>query len=123
MPTLSVSFREWIGRDRVARVYTPCSLSSPHHYLLARHADTLILGNWLGNLAWTSQMEWPGHESYAKAPLKDLKLDDETIGSVKSAANLTFTRIHAGGHMVPYDQPEASLSMLNRWLSGEWVET
>lgn len=29
-------------------------------------------------------------------------------------------RLHAGGHMVPFDQPEASLDMLNRWISGEW---
>jgi cathepsin A (carboxypeptidase C) len=30
-------------------------------------------------------------------------------------------RLHAAGHMVPYNQPEASLDMLNRWLGGEWV--
>jgi cathepsin A (carboxypeptidase C) len=29
-------------------------------------------------------------------------------------------KIHAGGHMVPFDQPEASLEMVNRWLSGEF---
>jgi len=29
-------------------------------------------------------------------------------------------KIHAGGHMVPYDQPEASLEMLNRWLAGDF---
>jgi cathepsin A (carboxypeptidase C) len=85
--------------------------------------DADFICNWLGNLAWTTQLEWPGHKSFAKAPLEDLELDDKTIGSVKSASNLTFTRIHGGGHMVPYDQPEASLSMLNRWLSGEWIET
>ena len=85
--------------------------------------DADFICNWLGNLAWTTQLEWPGHKSFAKAPLEDLELDDKTIGSVKSASNLTFTRIHGGGHMVPYDQAEASLSMLNRWLSGEWIET
>jgi cathepsin A (carboxypeptidase C) len=70
------------------------------------------------------ELEWPGQKSYAKAPLEDLKLtsDDSKIGSVKSASNFTFMRLHAGGHMIPYDQPVASLEMLNRWLSGEWVE-
>jgi len=32
-------------------------------------------------------------------------------------------KLHAGGHMVPYDQPEASLEMLNRWLSGDFWES
>lgn len=75
--------------------------------------------------------------------MEDLTLlsDDSTkTGSVKSAGNFTFIRIHAAGHMVsrsdsttvmvhanllsqvPYNQPEASLDFLNRWIGGEWVE-
>lgn len=67
-------------------------------------------------------LEWPGQKSYNKAELKDLKLggDGSKIGSVKSSGHFTFIRLHAGGHMVPHDQPAASLDMLNRWLSGEW---
>lgn len=78
----------------------------------------------LGNLAWTNALEWPGQKAYAKAEMKDLKLaeDDSKIGSVKSSGNFTFVRIHAAGHMVPYNQPEASLDMVNRWLDGEWLE-
>jgi cathepsin A (carboxypeptidase C) len=55
--------------------------------------------------------------------MKDLKLggDGDKIGAVKSSGNFTFIRMHAGGHMVPYDQPEASLDMFNRWLGGEWM--
>jgi cathepsin A (carboxypeptidase C) len=86
----------------------------------------LILTDYrLGNLAWTGELEWPGHKAYKKAPLDDLTLASDgttKIGSVKSSGNFTFMRLHAGGHMVPYDQPVASLEMLNRWLSGEWVE-
>jgi cathepsin A (carboxypeptidase C) len=86
--------------------------------------DADFICNWLGNLAWTNELEWPGHKDYKKAPLDDLKLlsDDKKIGSVKSSGNLTFMRLHAAGHMVPYNQPEASLDMLNRWLDGEWAE-
>ena len=78
--------------------------------------------NWLGNLAWTDALEWPGQKAYQKAELEDFRLDDDgtSLGSVKSSGNLTFMRIHAAGHMVPYDQPVASLEMLNRWLTGEW---
>ncbi|KAF2150780.1 carboxypeptidase Y-like protein A [Myriangium duriaei CBS 260.36] len=84
--------------------------------------DADFICNWLGNLAWTNALEWPGQKAYQKAELEDLKTlgDEKNIGSVKSAGNFTFMRLHAGGHMVPYDQPEPSLQMLNRWLGGEW---
>lgn len=52
----------------------------------------------------------------------ELEVDGTKLGSVKSAGNFTFMRIHGGGHMVPYDQPAAGLEMLNRWIWGEWVE-
>lgn len=86
--------------------------------------DADFICNWLGNLAWTQALEWPGQKSYVKAPLEDFKLleDGSKVGSVKSSGNFTYVKIHAGGHMVPFDQPAASLDMLNRWLSGEWVE-
>jgi cathepsin A (carboxypeptidase C) len=29
-------------------------------------------------------------------------------------------QIFGAGHMVPMDQPEASLDFLNRWVGGEW---
>lgn len=79
-------------------------------------------GNWLGNFAWTEALEWPGKKAYNKVSLEDLSLSNGTkTGQVKSANNLTYIRLHAGGHMVPHDQPEASLDMLTRWLNGEWL--
>lgn len=92
--------------------------------ILVYAGDADFICNWLGNLAWTVELEWPGQSGYKKAPMDDLKLlDDGTkIGAVKSSGNFTFMRLHAGGHMVPHDQPVASLEMLNRWLSGEWIE-
>lgn len=85
--------------------------------------DADFICNWLGNEAWTAALEWPGQKNYQKAKTEDFKLADDgtKIGSVKSSGNFTFMRLHAGGHMVPYDQPVASLEMLNRWLGGEWM--
>jgi len=91
--------------------------------ILIYAGDADFICNWLGNLAWTSALEWPGQKAYNKAPLEDFKLleDGSKIGSIKSSGNFTFMRLHAGGHMVPYDQPVASLEMLNRWIGGEWL--
>lgn len=84
--------------------------------------DADYICNWLGNKAWTEALEWPGQKDYVKAEFKDLKLggDGKNIGQVKSSGNFTFMRLHAGGHMVPYDQPAASADMLTRWLAGEF---
>ncbi|KAJ9638382.1 hypothetical protein H2201_002696 [Coniosporium apollinis] len=86
--------------------------------------DADFICNWLGNQAWAEALEWPGQKAYNKVPMSDLLLSDDgtKIGAVKSSGNFTFMRLHAGGHMVPYDQPVASLDMLNRWLAGEWIE-
>ncbi|GAB7361885.1 hypothetical protein MBLNU230_g1923t1 [Neophaeotheca triangularis] len=92
--------------------------------VLVYAGDADFICNWLGNLAWTNALEWPGQSAYQKAEMEDLELlsDGTNIGSVKSSGNFTFSRLHAGGHMVPHDQPVASLEMVNRWLSGEFWE-
>ncbi|KAJ9611429.1 hypothetical protein H2200_004613 [Cladophialophora chaetospira] len=84
--------------------------------------DADFICNWLGNKAWAEALEYPGHKKFAAAELEDLRLDGDgrKIGEVKSHGNFTFMRIHAGGHMVPLDQPEASLEFFNRWLAKEW---
>ncbi|EXJ67182.1 uncharacterized protein A1O5_09829 [Cladophialophora psammophila CBS 110553] len=86
--------------------------------------DADFICNWLGNKAWAEALEYPDHEKFAAAEMEDLRLDaskdGRKIGEVKSHGNFTFMRIHAGGHMVPLDQPEASLEFFNRWLAKEW---
>jgi len=92
--------------------------------VLVYAGDADYICNWLGNKAWTEALEWPGQKEYKAAETKDLLLGGkgDKIGDVKSSGNFTFVRIHGGGHMVPYDQPEASADFFNRWLSGEWWE-
>jgi len=90
--------------------------------VLVYAGDADFICNWLGNRAWTEALEWKGKAGYNAAKTKDLLLegDGKHIGSVKTSGNFTYIRLHAGGHMVPYDQPAPSLDMLNRWLDGEW---
>lgn len=86
--------------------------------------DADFICNWLGNRAWADALDYPGHKEFKAASTKDLRIDDSKkgrkIGDVKSHGNFTFMRIHAAGHMVPLDQPEASLEFFNRWLAKEW---
>ncbi|CAG8980389.1 hypothetical protein HYALB_00003953 [Hymenoscyphus albidus] len=83
--------------------------------------DADYICNWLGNQAWTEALEWPGQKNFNKASIKDLELDGgHKYGKIKNSGNFTFMQIFGAGHMVPMDQPEASLDFLNRWLGGEW---
>ena len=86
--------------------------------------DADYICNWLGNKAWSEALEWPGQAAFAKEEMKDFKLSDDgtKTGAYKTSGNFTFIRLHAAGHMVPYDQPVASLDMLNRVLAGEFIE-
>lgn len=86
--------------------------------------DADYICNWLGNKAWAEALDWPGHQKFAAAEMKDLRIDDSAdgrkIGEVKSHGNFTFIRLYAAGHMVPLDQPEAGLEFFNRWIAKEW---
>ena len=86
--------------------------------------DADFICNWLGNKAWAEALEWPGHKKFSAANMTDLRIQGDKegrkIGEVKSVGNFTFIKIHAGGHMVPLDQPESSLEFFNRWIAKEW---
>ena len=84
--------------------------------------DADFICNWLGNQAWSLALEWPGQKAFQAATVKDLKLDNgDKYGKFRNGGgNLTFMQIFGAGHMVPMDQPEASLDFYNRWLGGEW---
>ena len=50
----------------------------------------------------------------------DFVLSDGTVGArYRTTGQLTFMRIFGAGHMVPMDQPETALAMLNDFISGE----
>lgn len=85
--------------------------------------DADYICNWLGNYAWTEGLDWPGKKTYNHCDFTDFKLrrNGGKVGEVKSSGNLTFMRVHAAGHMVPFDQPEIGLEFFNRWIGGEWL--
>ncbi|KAK6199960.1 Alpha/Beta hydrolase protein [Scheffersomyces amazonensis] len=82
--------------------------------------DKDFICNWLGNQAWTNALEWSGSAGFSKAPVKSWEVNGKPAGEVKNYKHFTFLRVFGGGHMVPYDQPESSLDMVNRWLSGDY---
>ncbi|OAX41425.1 serine carboxypeptidase [Rhizopogon vinicolor AM-OR11-026] len=93
--------------------------------LLERNVRALIyvgtydwICNWIGNEAWTLNMEWSGKEAFGQQPLQTWLVEGEVAGKTRSAKGLTFATIDGAGHMVPYDKPKEALAMVQRWLAG-----
>ena len=83
--------------------------------------DVDFICNWMGNKAWTKALPWSGHTAFNEAMDADWKYNDAIGGKVRSAAaasgsgSLTFLQVYEAGHMVPMDQPQAALAMLNQF--------
>ena len=65
--------------------------------------------------AWTEALQWSGAADFARAENQTWTLaSGADAGSFKSASGLTFLKVRDAGHLVPHDQPAASLEMVVR---------
>jgi carboxypeptidase C (cathepsin A) len=72
--------------------------------------------NYLGGKAWVESTKWSGQADFDKAAFKNWMLDGRLAGSVKSGAGLTFIEVENAGHMVPMNQPQVALAILNNTI-------
>jgi cathepsin A (carboxypeptidase C) len=77
--------------------------------------DVDFICNYLGNEAWTKSFEWHGKDAFNAAEVHEW---GDGAGLARSSSGLTFLQVVDGGHMVPSDQPEVSLTMLESFLNG-----
>lgn len=82
-----------------------------------------LICNWLGNSRWVHAMEWSGQKQFGASPTVPFVVDGAEAGLLKSHGPLTFLKVHNAGHMVPMDQPKASLQMLRSWTLGKLAMT
>jgi cathepsin A (carboxypeptidase C) len=80
--------------------------------------DVDYICNWLGNKKWTLALEWPNKDAFNAAEDKPYMLsDDKTqFGRIREASGFSFVQVYQAGHMVPMDQPEGSLKLLNDFI-------
>lgn len=71
---------------------------------------------WTGNSRWVHAMEWSGQKEFVAASTIPFSVNGVEAGLQKAHGPLTFLKVHNSGHMVPMDQPKASLEMLRRWM-------
>lgn len=78
--------------------------------------DVDFICNYLGNRAWTLNLDWSHKQEYNAATEKDW---NKGGGLVRSANGLTFLQVYDAGHMVPSDQPEHALQMITQFVNGQ----
>ncbi|KDP30482.1 hypothetical protein JCGZ_16161 [Jatropha curcas] len=87
-------------------------------HLLVYAGEYDLICNWLGNSRWVHAMEWSGQKEFVASPEVPFEVDGSEAGVLRSHGPLAFLKVHDAGHMVPMDQPKASLEMLSRWIKG-----
>merc|ERR1712048_1204983 len=85
--------------------------------------DVDYICNWLGNKKWTLALDWPHKADFNAADDKPYMLADgqTQLGRIRQAGGFSFVQVFQAGHMVPMDQPEAALKMLNDFLGNKMV--
>lgn len=78
--------------------------------------DVDFICNYLGNEAWVKALKWPGKEAFNSAPQKEWTVNGKKAGKCRTHGGLTFLQVYQAGHMVPMDQPEAALNMLDGFI-------
>ncbi|KII83244.1 hypothetical protein PLICRDRAFT_455809 [Plicaturopsis crispa FD-325 SS-3] len=94
--------------------------------LLVYAGNADMMCNFIGNERWVEALDSSFHDEFVKAEHlpwvtaesgRKAGLVRSAGGGGATAGNITFVAVHEAGHMVPYDQPEAGLDMINRWLA------
>ncbi|KZT27650.1 serine carboxypeptidase [Neolentinus lepideus HHB14362 ss-1] len=89
----------------------------------AGNADAMC--NYMGNERWVTALEHNFHSEFVAAKsLPWITTESGRIaGEVRSAGgggfsagNVTFVNVHDAGHMVPFDQDEAALDLITKWI-------
>lgn len=108
-----VSTLDWSGSDAWKQAKSYVSFLSPHCllYLAARCSPSKTQHAHSDHLALVTVL--------CLSPKQEWVVDGEKAGRTQSGGGLTWATVYEAGHMVPYDQPDAALAMVNRWLDGQ----
>ncbi|KAM7313799.1 hypothetical protein ISCGN_003591 [Ixodes scapularis] len=67
-----------------------------------------------------STVEWPETSAFADAPRQIWRTSErgDVAGYVRQAGNFTEVLVRNAGHILPYDQPDAAMDMISRFIDG-----
>jgi cathepsin A (carboxypeptidase C) len=88
-------------------------------HVLVYAGDLDYICNYLGNRAWTLNLEWKFKEDFNAAEDHEWGVDgDGSAGLAKTSNGFTFLQVYDAGHMVPADKPKVALDMISNFLTG-----
>ncbi|MFM7854779.1 MAG: S10 family serine carboxypeptidase-like protein, partial [Flammeovirgaceae bacterium] len=85
--------------------------------VLVYSGDKDFVCNWRGGEAWTNSLNWNKTQEFRNQNYTLWFDNNRAVGEFKAVDNLTFLRVYDAGHMVPMDQPEVALRMLNNFIN------
>lgn len=83
--------------------------------VLLYHGELDFSCNWVGGEKAIDGVEWYAQNEWLKTKFKNVG-----YGLARNYQNLWFIKFSAAGHMVPQDQPENSLKMLDWFMNLEY---
>lgn len=95
--------------------------------VLLFHGNRDIICNYIGAENFIKNLEWNGGRGFGEdsdsGPTDAINwvYEDEVVGYVKSGRNLTFVNVFDASHMVPFDKPNVSRSIIDL-IIGEYEE-
>jgi len=98
--------------------YTVPPLLAAGIEVLIYAGDADFICNWMGNKAWTLALPWTGSTSFNAAADHDWEVAGKKAGTARTFGGFTFLQVNNAGHMVPRDQPENALAMIDTFISG-----
>ena len=75
--------------------------------------------NYFGGIDWVNNLKWKGQAEYNKQTTHDWKVNGAVAGSFQTHDTLTMLQVYDAGHMVPMNQPENALAMLDTLIHSE----
>jgi carboxypeptidase C (cathepsin A) len=82
--------------------------------VLMYNKDLDFVCNWVGGEKTINGLEWVGQSEWQNIGFQNIG-----YGLKRELASLAFIKFSNAGHMVPMDQPENALKMVN-WFIEEW---
>ena len=95
----------------------PIILGAGHPVMLYNGKLDLIC-NYVGGLQLLEAMSWSQEQNWNDQSFSSWTVKGQTAGQIKSYANLTYVQVEQAGHMVPHDQGENALSLINSFIYG-----
>ncbi|OQR90866.1 serine protease family S10 [Achlya hypogyna] len=108
------------GNDwmKVYSQYVPPMLEAGVRVLIYA-GDADLMCNWQGNEAWTRNLPWSGHDAFDSMEPRKMMFQEKHVGDFRSYGGLTFARVFEAGHMVPMDQPEVALAIVDSFIRND----